>query len=171
MLAPSRRSDFAKRTLALPGYSGWTTFDSLRPGGGAKSVREGGTYVVLRTTDNAPRFLKINPAGHFKGMDQTVPISHLEANWVVGARVVYIGKADDLDERLRCMAAFGAGKRVAHRGGRLIWQLEEASDLLVAWRLVRRGFSPKTDEDDMIARFREAYGKPPFANCPDRMGR
>jgi hypothetical protein len=55
------------------------------------------------------------------------------------------------------------------------WGLRRCSptsrELLVAWRHVRPGFTPKTDEDDMIARFREAYGQPPFANYPDRMGR
>ena len=147
------------------------TFSALRPGGPGTVDSEGGTYVVLRVTGDPPAFLHISPAGHFKGVDPTVSPGQMLANWVNGSRVLYIGKADHLDVRLRCMAAFGAGKRVAHWGGRLLWQLKESADLLVAWRPARAGFTPKTDEHDMIERFRLAYGKPPFANYPDRMGR
>ena len=171
MHVPARKSDFSRRSLTADGYEGWTTFSALRPGGGTKIDQEGGTYVVLRVSRDPPLFLKVSPAGHFKGYDQTAPLEQLQANWVVGALVLYIGKANDLDVRLRCMAAYGAGKRVAHRGGRLLWQLADAPTLLVAWRPVRVGSTPKTDEDDMIDSFREAYGRPPFANYPNRPGR
>jgi hypothetical protein len=163
--------DFTRSALTADGYRGWTTFSAIRPGGLATVDPEGGTYMVLRVTDDAPRFLKASPAGHFKGIDQTVPLAQLRANWVDRACVLYIGKGNNLDVRLRAMAAFGAGKATAHRGGRLIWQLKESPSLLVAWRSVRPGFTPKTDEDDMIECFRQAYGKPPFANYPDRLGR
>lgn len=167
----ARKSDFTRRALTADGYQGWTTFSTLRPGGGTKIEHGGGTYVVLGVTDDPPICLEVTPASWFMGLDQTVPPEQLEVNWVAGARVLYIGKADDLDERLRCMAAFGAGRRVAHRGGRLVWQRAEASALLVDQMPVRAGFTPKTDEDDMIDCFRQAYGQPPFANHPDRMGR
>ena len=171
MHTPARKSDFTRRALTNDGYVGWTPFAALRQRSTAVIDEDGGTYVVVRVTNGPPTFLRESPAGHFKGENPTVPVQQLRANWVAGARVLYIGKGDDLDVRVRCMAAFGAGKRVAHRGGRLVWQLKESAQLLVAWRRVRPSFTPKTDEDDMIARFREAYGQPPFANYPDRMGR
>jgi hypothetical protein len=69
------------------------------------------------------------------------------------------------------MAAFGAGKKSSHWGGRLVWQLAEAPTLVVAWRPTRVVFDrPMDDETDMIRRFREAYGKPPFANLPHLLG-
>jgi hypothetical protein len=49
----------------------------------------------------------------------------LIANWVDGAEVVYIGKADQLKRRLTQFADFGGGKPIGHWGGRLIWQLHE----------------------------------------------
>jgi hypothetical protein len=46
-----------------------------------------------------------------------VPLSNMKASWVDGARVLYNGKAENLDKWLRCMAAVGASRRAAHPGG------------------------------------------------------
>jgi hypothetical protein len=64
--------------------------------------------------------------------------------------VLYIGKADCLDARIRAMAAFGHGVRAAHFGLWLVWQLTESAFLLVGWRPVRAGFTPSQDETDVI---------------------
>jgi hypothetical protein len=47
--------------------------------------------------------------------------------------------------------------------------LVDAADLLVAWRETP-GRVPREVEAEMIASFREAFGKPPFANEPHRLG-
>ena len=62
----------------------------------------------------------------------------LGANWVPGAHVLNIGKANHgrLRARLREYIGFGRGGRSRHSGGRLIWQLADSEDLLVAWRLL-----------------------------------
>jgi hypothetical protein len=170
---PPRITDFRRVALAADGYEGWTTFGSLHPRRPDIHIPPaGGTYVVLRVKTDEPVFLRANPAGLFKGRDPTVSLAHLEANWVDKARVLYIGKAENLDTRVRAMAAFGAGTKSSHFGGRIVWQLEEAPTLLVAWRHTRFGFEhPLDDEDDMIRRFRTAYGKSPFANRPHLLGR
>jgi hypothetical protein len=93
----------------------------------------------------------------------------LARNWVDDAEVVYIGKADQLRRRLRQFADFGAGKPVGHWGGRLIWQLPNIDQLLVAWKETP-GRVPIEAERELIAAFRRVYGKPPFANEPHRLG-
>ena len=52
-----------------------------------------GVYVVLRMSSDPPAFSDVNTAGHFKGKDPTVLTPLLEAAWVPGAVVLYIGKA------------------------------------------------------------------------------
>jgi hypothetical protein len=84
--------------------------------------------------------------------------------------VVYIGKAANLRRRLREFMRFGAGAPIGHWGGRLIWQLHRSSDLLIAWRETP-GEVPKEVESELISDVRAAYGKPPFANEPHRLGR
>ena len=164
--------DFEREALTAAGYHGWVVRNDLRPAGRAVVEPDPGTYVVYRATTVDPAFLDANPAGRFKGRDPTVGRAALRANWVDGACVLYIGKADSLTVRVRAMAAYGAGVRAAHQGGRLVWQLADAADFLFAWRPLRDGFdSARADEVDMIARFRATYGKPPFANDPDRLGR
>ncbi len=52
-----------------------------------------GVYVVLRDDSGSPGFRECSPAGIFKGRDPTVEPAVLEAAWVPGATVLYIGKA------------------------------------------------------------------------------
>jgi hypothetical protein len=172
MHTPARRRDFTRTALTADSYGGWVVSTELRPGGGAVVDEGPGTYVVYRVTDAEPVFLDANPGGRFKGRDPSVPLEHLKANWVAGAHVVYIGKADNMTVRVRAMAAFGARVRAAHWGGRLVWQLADSRELLFAWRPLRAAFSTAlADEVDMIRLFCVAYGRPPFANSPNAIGR
>lgn len=123
------------------------------------------TYSGAKPTKYSNR----SPAGWFKGKDPSVRSEVLVANWVDGAEVVYIGKADQLKRRLSQFADFGAGKAVGHWGGRLIWQLPDVTALRVAW-LETPGRVPVRVEAELIALFRQTYGKSPFANEPHRLG-
>lgn len=114
----------------------------------------------------ADRFVPRSCGGWFKGKDPSVRREVLDRNWVSGAEVVYIGKANNLRRRLGEFAAFGAGKAVAHWGGRLIWQLADTAALRVAWRVTPE-VVPVQVEGEMIAKFRQLYGQSPFANNPD----
>lgn len=84
----------------------------------------GGVYIVFRV-GGRPSFLASNAGGRFKGKDPSVPDDALSANWVGDAEVVYIGKAENLQRRLREFTRFGEGAPIGHWGGHLIWQLED----------------------------------------------
>jgi hypothetical protein len=118
----------------------------------------------------SPAFLVTNPGGRFKSRDPSVSADALQANWVEGTGVVYIGKADDLRRRLREFARFGEGAPIGHWGGRLIWQLADSAELLVIWKQTPEQV-PHEVEAEMIASFRGAWGKAPFADEPHRLGR
>jgi hypothetical protein len=122
--------------------------------------------VVYRPDDGEPDFLSSNPSGHFKGQDPTVPVATLSDNWVPGSQVVYIGKANLANRRLKQYARFGAGdNKVGHWGGRFIWQLVDSAELLVAWHSLSWEETARDYEKRLLARFAELHANArPFAN-------
>ncbi len=164
----SARDQFSRKALEAGGFHGWVTFGELEEALRSEVSEGGGIYVVVRE-GGAADYLDANPGGRFKGRDPTVTEEALLANWVDDAEVVYIGKANNLRRRLAEYMRFGRGAPIGHWGGRLIWQLADSSELLVAWKETP-GQVPKDVETALIARFRGAYGKPPFANEPHRLG-
>ncbi|MFL0242648.1 hypothetical protein [Mycobacterium sp. SMC-17] len=153
--------------IDLSGFTGWVPFEQL-PTAGVPT--EPGVYVVVRPSDDSPKFLDVSPAGHFKGKDPTVAVAQLHALWVPGERVIYIGKANlsadgkrHLRTRLDEFRKFGAGAPIAHSGGRRIWQLTDHTELLVGWRVTADADATKI-ETKMLADFRSHYGRLPFAN-------
>lgn len=161
------KNQFSRAALASDGFVGWVSFDYLRDADPCPT--SGGVYVVTRVSQSDPCFLDRSCGGWFKDRDPTVPHKSLVANWVDDAEVVYIGKANNLRRRLREFAKFGAGHKIGHWGGRLIWQLEESSKLVVAWKETPN-HEPATVESKMLDQFRLTYGAPPFANDPHRLG-
>jgi len=164
---------WTRSSLTEQGFTGWVSWSECPTALKVIPREAGGVYVVVRHDVGAPTYLQRSPGGHFKGVDPTVPVEHLTANWVDEASVVYIGKANHsrLRERLEEYAKFGHGKPIGHRGGRLIWQLTDGQDLLVAWRVLPLDTTPLKEETRLITEFRASYGKPPFANDPNRLGR
>lgn len=153
--------------IDLSGFTGWVPFAALP---NADIPTGPGVYVVVRPTDDPPKFLDVSPAGHFKGKDPTVPVAELQQLWVPGTRIVYIGKANlgsagrrGLRKRLDEFRRSGAGEPVGHSGGRRIWQLADHADLLVGWR-VTDDAEAAAIETEMIVRFRAHHGLRPFAN-------
>ena len=153
--------------LRAVGFDGFVRFDQTS---GDAVPKAPGVYVVIRPQDAPPRFLDVSPAGHFKGRDPTVARPVLEAAWVPGAHVLYIGKAAAGRNRRRglrqCLAEYrrhGQGEPVGHWGGRYTWQINDQADLLVGWQTI-------TDRDqadaeaELIAEFVHTYGARPFAN-------
>jgi hypothetical protein len=127
----------------------------------------GGVYAVLRESDERPTYLLSNPGGRFKGRDPTVAVSALEMKWVESCPVMYLGKGDNLQRRLKQYARFGAGDPIGHWGGRYIWQLGDSAELLVAWKGCDEGQSAADLEREIVGQFKERYGCLPFANIAD----
>jgi hypothetical protein len=123
--------------------------------------------MVLRENGTAPVFLEKSTGGWFKGKDPSMSSDLLRARWLSDASIVYIGKAASakgLQGRLKQYLDFGEGKAIGHRGGRLIWQIEEAAKLVIAWRLVQEGQSARELEAKLLLEFEHVYGRLPFAN-------
>lgn len=125
---------FSREWLQAEGFEGFLPF-SLLPN--ADVPRRFGVYVVLRPSEEPVQFLISNPGGRFKGRDPSATEGALSAKWVEGTPVIYIGKAETqtLRKRLDQYRRFGAGEPIGHWGGRYIWQLADADQLLVAWHV------------------------------------
>jgi hypothetical protein len=158
--------EFTRAELEADGFVGWVPFSAIKASACPSS---GGVYVITYSGGNPEGYAERSCGGWFKGKDPTVSAEALTANWVDGAEVVYIGKADKLKRRLAQFADFGAGRSVGHWGGRLIWQLPSVEKLLVAWNETP-GRVPADVEAELIRAFRHTHGKPPFVNEPHRLG-
>ena len=161
-------SQFTRETLSARGFQGFVSIRELRSSPELiPAVR--GVYVLLRDGAHSPVFLETGTGGFFKGKDPNVPVEVLQQNWVEGSPSVYIGKAGDpgktatLRTRLWQYLRFGAGANVGHWGGRYIWQLEDAEDLLVCWLPLPED-TPSELESTMVSVFRQEHGVRPFAN-------
>jgi hypothetical protein len=161
---PQLPSSFLRPDLEATGFEGWRTWDALREAEYPVPVKPL-CYVIYRPSSAAPAFLDANPGGRFKGRDPTVPAPTLAAKWVTRAHAVNIGKANVGRSRLKTYARFGAGDPVAHWGGRYIWQLADADELLVAWHEVGWQETARDYEKRLLALFRHLHeGRLPFAN-------
>ena len=155
--------------LRRNGFSGFVSAAALRQDlTQIPDIR--GVYMVVRKIGSQPQFRATGSGGHYKGTDPNVPIEKLRKNWVEETCVLYIGKAGDehsqatLRSRLRQYLQFGAVKSRSHKGGRYIWQLEDAEDLLFCWKPLPSGNPPK-EETALLAAFKCQYeGRLPFAN-------
>ena len=151
------------------GFIGYLPIHVLRKSRLAEAPKVSGVYVFLRADSSEPIFLSESPAGHFKGKNPTVAIDKLKAKWVSSTQVVYIGKAGKLGKpptiktRLTQYLDFGGGKPVGHWGGRYIWQLANAEELIVCWREARNQ-DPEMVESELLDVFMQSNGRLPFAN-------
>jgi type I restriction enzyme S subunit len=151
--------------ISLDGFSEPITIDELRQTRCAKVPGKSGIYVVIRPSDSAPHFLRKSTGGWFKGLDPSYPLAVVHENWVESAHVMYVGMtaADGgLKSRLGQFFDFGAGKIVGHRGGRLLWHLEDSGKLQVRWRTCAAS-KAESAEDAAIASFKSLHHGRPFA--------
>ena len=127
-----------------------------------------GVYLVLNL-NGKPEFVVPGTGGYFKGKDPNVPKVELESKWVDNTIVVYIGKAGaegisaTLQSRINLLLRFGQRRGVGHWGGRYIWQLSGAKDLVVCWKPLTSE-DPRIEEAELIQKFFAFYSKRPFAN-------
>jgi hypothetical protein len=124
-----------------------------------------GVYVVLRDSAEKHEFLATSGAGWFKNRDPSYPENIVNAAWVEGARVMYIGKAEGargLRQRIRQLVEFGFGKQIGHRGGRMLWHLKDYASLLIRWYECEDADAMETL---LISQFKSVYDDArPFAN-------
>lgn len=149
--------------------------DALEPGGShgfipVSQLREckcqcvseaSGIYLTVLPESMKVSFLECSPAGHFKGRDPTVGEDCLRGRWVPDAPVLYVGSSAHLRKRLNRFLDFGYGCAVGHWGGRLVWQIANAQDLLIVWHPCH---AHTEVEAEALSRFRRAHGRLPFAN-------
>lgn len=157
---------------AFKGFEGFVSFDELQNGGLEAVPATSGVYLVVRPAKSDPVFLDESCGGHLKGKNPTELVDVLKAKWVAGTPVIYIGKGDNLRRRLKQYAAFGAGRRVGHWGGRYIWQLADRDELVVAWKPCSPEQTAAAVEAELVAAFKRANSaRLPFANIADPSGR
>lgn len=158
---------FDKRGLKLEGFAGFRSINALEPG----RIPQGtGIFALLAPEGFQPRFLRKSTAGVFKKKDPSLPERVLAAEWVDDAAVLYIGKAGPgskgnrgLRRQIQEFLDFGQGKPPGHWDGRLIWQLADAGELLIAWKELPVEYLNQAAAGYHSA-FIEEYGKLPFAN-------
>lgn len=150
------------------GFCGGETIAGLQST--CAAVPEGrGIYIVARRSRKPVRFLAKSTGGKFKQRDPTVDEHQLRTRWLAAPAVLYVGKAGATDQatslraRLHSYMQFGLGRPCAHWGGRYIWQLSDARELLVFWKATPR-VEPKVAESKLLSEFRDIYGQLPFAN-------
>jgi hypothetical protein len=153
----------------LNGFSAPVSVETLRRTKCSAVPETPGVYAVFRAKSDSPQFLKKNVGGRFKGKEPTVSLDALQANWVPGATLLYLGKGDGakgLKQRLWQFIQFGMGKNIGHWGGRLLWQLADHRQLMVRWK--RTG---KEDPDQVkkrtLDKFEAVHHSLPFANLQD----
>lgn len=79
-------------------------------------------------------------------------------------KTLYIGKAEGkrgLQQRLKQYMDYSQGKGTIHRGGRAIWQIENAEFLLVAYETCEH---PSIQEHQLLQCYRKQNGTYPLAN-------
>ena len=162
------KMSFTRGGMAGQGFEGFLAISHLRRSRLAEVPLGAGVYLVMCSTASRPAFLATSAGGWFKGKDPTVPVSVLEARWIKPAEVLYIGKANDRDERpQRPAPADGATARLrlgqASRppGRPLSVAGPELDAFLLAWRTTD---DPTAEENRLLAAFFEIYGAYPFAN-------
>ena len=161
--------DLTPATWDIPGLKdrGWEGFIPLSTLVGKDVPNVPGVYVVIRESTQDP---VIGDKGIYQSEKQVAPyrVDELAQRWIKVASVVYIGKAStSLRKRLGQYRRAGVAGGTNHNGGRSIWQLADAEDLLVAWHRVDLeavGVDARQAEQDLIRAFARVYGRRPYAN-------
>ncbi|QCP00334.1 hypothetical protein FCN77_24800 [Arthrobacter sp. 24S4-2] len=156
-----------RQSLKQDGFTGFRPLADLDIN---RIPQKPGIFAVLRPEGFQPQFLAKSTAGIFKKKDPTLKTEQLDAEWVDGADVLYVGKAGPgskgnrgLRRQIQEFADFGRGRPPGHWDGRLIWQLAAAGSLVVAWKELPVE-QLNAAEAGYHADFRGEFGRLPFAN-------
>jgi len=143
-------------------WSKFISFMELEKGGLDNIPTKSGVYSIWRSQKDKIEFIERGTGGRFKDKDPNVPVNTLQEKLVDDAKILYLGKSNNLRERIKQLRDFGRGKRVGHRGGRYIWQIKNATGILkLRWKVSGK---PRKLEKKLLFDFEKEYGRLPFAN-------
>lgn len=121
-----------------------------------------GVYRILRPEGMPIRFTEqaYNPSAKLYSAEQ---LSH-KYSACTNQEILYIGKADGkkgLRQRLKQYMNYGWGHATNHKGGRAIWQIEDAGLLLLAFEECE---DARAREKQLLADYKAKNGSYPLAN-------
>jgi len=117
-----------------------------------------GVYVVLRESDQRPAFIDTNVITRRKAYE----VGRLEKKWLDGHTIVYIGMAEPVDGLFGRLGDFSK-QSSSHTGGRALWQLVDAKDLIVAW-VETPDHVAELVEKSYLRAYKAEFKQYPFAN-------
>ncbi len=132
-----------------------------------------GVYAVVYKKNDIPDFKDPGSGPEiWDGRKVNVSVGELADNWITfkngDEHIIYIGRAGgentktNLKKRIRKYILFGLGNKVAHYGGRYIWQIGNFRDLEINWEPVDR---PAEIERNLLDQFKKEHNQRlPFAN-------
>jgi hypothetical protein len=144
--------------LAEVGFQGFKLFSTVTP---AELPVAPGLYVILRPTLDQAALVPTS-----RKRLKPYAIDDLRVRLVDGTPVVYIGSTI-AKTGLRGRVSAYRRQATNHSGGRSIWQLHDADDLVCAWAETPHHEADRV-EDAYHAAFKERYMKLPFANRKQR---
>ena len=84
------------------GFKGFTTIKELKRDFSCGNIpHASGVYLVLYPTTEHPQFIEHGTGGFFKDKNPNASIEKLHTKWVENETVIYIGKAEDLNNRVK----------------------------------------------------------------------
>lgn len=160
--------EFTSTGMQSSGFVGFVPFialDTCR-----YELSSPGVYAVLRPGDSEVLLTETSTAFWYQGKNPAYKLMKLQTRWDLPTPVLYFGKAGGMEggtslwERLQLYRRYGAGENVTHRGGRAIWQIQDAANqLLVCWTETP-GLGPECVEEQLLDLFRSDFGVLPLAN-------
>ncbi len=157
-------------TLEAAGFEGFFTIGQVHRESAMGVPDERGVYLVLVRGDAPHEIRARSSAPVWRGQDPAESVEALTERWVADAVLLYAASANGpgvrhrLRQRLKRFLRFGHGKVVGHWSGRAIWQLREASRLVLAWRVCAPEEDPRAITRELLESFEHAHGRLPFAN-------
>lgn len=168
-LRTSTVMEFTEAALRAAGFRGFVPFSALGSHSDAE-MEKPGVYAVLRPAGIPMALNNASTGFWYKDKNPAYPLARLQSRWELPTPVLYFGKAGyeyrgpSLRTRLGQYRDYGAGKNVGHRGGRAIWQLQGAAELLLVCWIATPGLHPECVERQLLRQFKSDFDLLPMAN-------
>ncbi|MDO5754207.1 hypothetical protein, partial [Arthrobacter sp.] len=131
---------------------------------------EPGIYAVVWDGDGLPPVAEMSVGGWFKKKNPSVSRAKAMSRLIPGVQLLYLGKAGlgskanrGLRKRVGEYLRFGQGEPIGHWGGRLIWQIQDPSQLRIGWKIIDDADPEHVEKAHLLA-FKEEFGQLPYAN-------